>query len=214
MASTETVSTTPGLQHALLQSCHQTLIHLGDLSRYQEFELGRKEKDRNWGPAIGYYDLAIAVNPSSGTPFNQLAIISKAEDDHARALYYLYRAQSAFEPPSTAWANLQLEFKKIREASERKSSAAGADRREGNPLADLQRRLPLLHARCFGGIELAEYDELESSVLGQLTDGLKEWSLETSFVNRMVLSNVAADFTAGDRWQGKFIWPGPWTWPR
>jgi hypothetical protein len=52
------------LRRLILQSCHATLIRLGDLSRYRESEL--VSKDRNWGPAIGYYDLASVINPASG----------------------------------------------------------------------------------------------------------------------------------------------------
>ncbi|KAI4194898.1 MAG: hypothetical protein LQ346_003589 [Caloplaca aetnensis] len=160
-----------------------------------------KGKDRNWGPAIGYYDLAIAINPASGLPHNQLAIISKSEGDHARALYHLYRAQNALEPPPTAFANLQLEFKKIREASERRNTTAGANWESDDPLASLQRYVPLLHACCFDDINFPEYSNMETQVLEQLRVGLTRHCLETNFVNRMVLSNIAADFTAGDRWQ-------------
>lgn len=192
---------TAKLRHTLLQCCHQSLIRLGDLSRYRESELSMKGKDRNWGPAIGYYDLAIAINPASGLPHNQLAIISKSEGDHARALYHLYRAQNALEPPPTAFANLQLEFKKIREASERRNTTAGANWESDDPLASLQRYVPLLHACCFDDINFPEYSNMETQVLEQLRVGLTRHCLETNFVNRMVLSNIAADFTAGDRWQ-------------
>lgn len=164
-----------------------------------------KGKNKNWGPAIGYYDLAIAVDPSSGIPYNQLAIISKTEGDHARALYHLYRAQCAFEPPATAFANLELEFKKIREASERGCEEAETCGPSDDPLATLQRVLPLLHARYFGSMEFPEYMESETKMLESLIVGLTKHMLETSFVNRMVLSNIAADFTAGDRWQGNMV---------
>ncbi|KAL8701445.1 MAG: hypothetical protein Q9201_004897 [Fulgogasparrea decipioides] len=185
----------------VLQSCHQTLIHLGDLSRYRESELDGKKNEKNWGPAIGYYDLAIAIIPYSGLPYNQLAIISKAEGDHARALYNLYRALSAFDPPPTAFDNLSLEFRKIREAWNRNQQVTDTEESSDDPLANLQRWLPALHSCCFDGAESGQYDNLESKVLGQLATGLRERSVKTNFVNRMVLSNIAADFAAGDRWQ-------------
>ncbi|KAL9601723.1 MAG: hypothetical protein Q9219_002334 [cf. Caloplaca sp. 3 TL-2023] len=193
--------TSTDLQHALLQSCHRTLIHLGDLSRYRETEIDAKRKEKNWGPALGYYDLAITIYPSSGIPYNQLAIISKSEGDHARALYYLYRAQSALEPPPTALANLELELKKIHEAWERGDLAVEADAQRESPHAKLQCWFPLLHSRCFGGFDPEDYEKLESNVLQQFAVGLKERSLETNFVNRVIFSNIAADYTAGDRWQ-------------
>ncbi|KAL8830698.1 MAG: hypothetical protein Q9170_005626, partial [Blastenia crenularia] len=194
------LQTSPTVRSALLQSCHRTLIHLGDLSRYRESEIDARKKEKNWGPALGYYDLATAIYPPSGIPYNQLAIISKSEGDHARTLYHLYRAQSAFESPPTAFANLELEFKKIREAWERGDLAVDDSAAE-SPLSRLQSRLPLLHSRCFDGIDLEEFVIIEKDVLQQLATGLKERSLETSFVNRMILSNIAGDFVAGDRWQ-------------
>lgn len=200
VAAEKRLEISPDLQHALLQSCHRTLIHLGDLSRYRESEIDAKKKQKNWGPALGYYDLAIAIYPVSGIPYNQLAIISKSDGDHARALYHLYRAQSAPEPPPTAFANLELEFKKIREASNRDHILL--EPAEGNPLSKLQYLFPLLHSRCFDGMNLGDYEELESQMLQEFSTGLTQLSLETNFINRVVLSNVAADFTAGDRWQG------------
>ena len=193
------------LQHAFLQSCHRTLIHLGDLSRYRESEINSKKTEKNWGPALGYYDLAIAIYPASGIPYNQLAIISKSNNDHTRALYYLYRAQSALEPPPTALTNLELEYRKVREGSERGKMLLDAGKPSNGPLMELQKCFPLLHARCFGGVDLDEYERLEDDVLQQLASGLKERSLEANFVHRMVLSNIAADFAAGDRWQGTEI---------
>ncbi|KAL9014248.1 MAG: hypothetical protein Q9173_001090 [Seirophora scorigena] len=201
VALAETTNTTPELRRAVLQSCHRILVHLGDLSRYRESELGGKGKDKNWGPAIGCYDLAIAIYPSAGIPYNQLAIISRSEGDHFRTLYHLYRAQCAFEPPPTAFANLELELRKVREASDRSQLNLDPKGHSDDPSASLERSWPSLHARCFNGNAFAEYEDLESKVLGQLATRLEEQSLEANFVNRMVLSNIAADFTAGDRWQ-------------
>jgi hypothetical protein len=102
------------LRKRILQSCHATLIRLGDLSRYRESEL--VSKDRNWGPAIGYYDLASVINPASGASQNQLAIIALADGNHLRATYHLYRALSAQEPHPTAKGNLEIELRKIMSA--------------------------------------------------------------------------------------------------
>ncbi|KAL8693149.1 MAG: hypothetical protein Q9218_001969 [Villophora microphyllina] len=192
---------TPGLQVVVLQSCHQALIHLGDLSRYRESELGFKKKEPNWGPAIGYYDLAIASHPSSGIPYNQLAIISKAQVDDATTLYNLYRALSAYESPPTAFDNLNLEFRKIREAWNRDELHNGSDVSREDSSRNFQRWFPFLHACCFDGIDMVEYGNPERKTLEHFAAGLEDRSLKPNFVNRMVLSNIAADFAAGDRWQ-------------
>ncbi|KAL8734850.1 MAG: hypothetical protein Q9166_001202 [cf. Caloplaca sp. 2 TL-2023] len=199
--SEKNTETTPELQHAILQSCHRSLIHLGDLSRYRESELASKNKKKNWGPAIGYYDLATAIHPSSGVPYNQLAIISRIKGDHALALYQLYRAQSVHEPPATASENLNLEFKKVREAWKRDGLADDTNDPIDSPLIYLKIWFPFLHSCCFGGIASQEYSRLESKGLDQLETGLKERSVDTDFVNRIVISNIAADFAAGDLWE-------------
>ncbi|KAI4254068.1 MAG: hypothetical protein LQ352_003314 [Teloschistes flavicans] len=189
------------LTNALLRSCHRTLIHLGDLSRYRESELEARKKEKNWGPAIGYYDLAIAINPSSGIPYNQLAIISKAQKEHARTLYNLYRALSAYESPPTAFDNLNLEFKKIREARDQDRLESNPDVSSEDYLSYLQHWFPFLHACCFDGINMIDYRGLECQTLERLAAGLETCLLKPTFVNQMVLSNIAADFAAGERWQ-------------
>ncbi|KAL8772663.1 MAG: hypothetical protein Q9209_002324 [Squamulea sp. 1 TL-2023] len=199
--SKETTHPTPELQRTVLESCHRTLIHLGDLSRYRESELDTKGKKKNWCPAIGYYDLAIAINPSSGVPHNQLAIIARFEGNHIRTLYHLYRAHRAYGSPPTAFQNLSLELKKLLDSSKSADLVVDASERTDNPLITLQCGFPLLHAYCFSGTGTHGYDALESRVLKDLRNGFKQDNLDTDFVNMVVLSNIAADFTTGDRWQ-------------
>ncbi|KAL8683723.1 MAG: hypothetical protein Q9186_000357 [Xanthomendoza sp. 1 TL-2023] len=193
--------TSPERQHALLQSCHQTLIRLGDLSRYRESCWNNKARKKKWGPAIGYYDLAIAVDPFSGLPYNQLGIIYRTEDNPIRTLYYLYRALSAHEPPPTAFDNLCLEFKRIQEKAWEPNGLVDAPSLTEDPLTHMQCWFPLLHSLCFSGTATQEYDRLEGKILEQLCIGLNERSLDADFVCMVVLSNIAADFAAGDRWQ-------------
>ena len=175
---------------------------MGDLSRYRTSELDTK-KEKDWGPAIGYYDLAIAIYPPSGISYNQLAIISKVQGDRTRTLYNLYRALSAYEPPPTAFDNLDLELKKIREGKTPQTAKGSDDRLEPSQSANLQRWFPLLHACYFDSDDSVDYEILEKKMLKCLVEGLRERSLKTTAVNRLVLSNIAADFAAGDRWQGK-----------
>ena len=59
-----------------------------------------------------------------------------------------------------------------------------------------------LHARCYNGVEFSEHDELESEVLSHLAIDLKERSLEGT-LNKFILINVAAEYFAGERLQGK-----------
>ena len=195
------VEASQSVRHAVLLSCHQTLVRLGDLSRYRETELGGKEA--KWGPAIGYYDLAGAVYPPSGVSHNQLAVIAKHREQHLSAIYHLYRALSADESHPMAKANLELEFKKVEAAWTKdettKTGANGGPLRLGKSLENWFMRL---HARCYKGLDFAEHDELENEVLSQVAVDLKERSLE-SLLNKVVLINITAQFSASEDFQSK-----------
>ncbi|RHZ52327.1 uncharacterized protein CDV56_106298 [Aspergillus thermomutatus] len=176
------------LRADVLRSCHSTLIRLGDLSRYRETEL--VSKDRNWGPAIGYYDLAIAIYPASGASHNQLAVIALADGNHLRATYHLYRALAAQEPHPSAKGNLEIEFRKVRHAWRKRELIRPED--AGIPGRALAPWFVYLHAQCYKGNDFPEHDELESEVLNQLAVDLKERSLEGT-LQKFCLINIAAE---------------------
>ncbi|KAI9669795.1 MAG: hypothetical protein M1829_005050 [Trizodia sp. TS-e1964] len=187
----------PELKHSVILSCHQSLVRLGDLSRYRETEL--TDKDRNWGPATGYYDLAGAIYPASGASHNQLAVIALADGSHLRSTFHLYRALAVEEPYPTARPNLELEFKKILlawEKGELITNTAGPNGQGRALIAWFVR----LHARCYKGEEFSEHDELENEVLSQLMVELKERPLD-GILQKFVLINVSAEYFAGVRLQ-------------
>ncbi|KAJ5619007.1 hypothetical protein N7510_002991 [Penicillium lagena] len=182
------------LRKRILQSCHATLIRLGDLSRYREAEL--VSKDRNWGPAIGYYDLASVIYPASGASHNQLAIIALADVNHLRATYHLYRALSAQEPHPSAKGNLEIEFKKVMNAWAKRELIRPED--AGIPGRALAPWFVYLHAQCYKGTDFPEHDELESEVLSQLAVDIRERSLEGT-LQKFCLVNIAAEAFARTR---------------
>jgi hypothetical protein len=179
----------PGLRQRILLSCHATLIRLGDLSRYRETEI-ITGKGRNWGPAIGYYDLAGIIHPASGASHNQLAVIALADGNHLRATYHLYRALSAQEPHPTSKGNLEIELRKILSAWAKRELIPQED--AGIPGKALTPWFVYLHAQCYKGLDFAEHDELENEVLSQLAVDLKERSLEGT-LQKFVLINIAAE---------------------
>lgn len=187
------------LRKRILQSCHATLIRLGDLSRYREAEL--VSKDRNWGPAIGYYDLASVIYPASGASHNQLAIIALADVNHLRATYHLYRALSAQEPHPSAKGNLEIEFKKVMNAWAKRELIRPED--AGIPGRALAPWFVYLHAQCYKGTDFPEHDELEAEVLSQLAVDIRERSLEGT-LQKFCLVNIAAEAFARVRATGKY----------
>ncbi len=178
----------------IIRSCYSTLVQLGDLSRWRETEL-KTTKERNWGPAKGYYDLAAALDPTSGMSYNQLAVIALADEDHLRAVYYLYRAVSVENPAPQAQGNLQLEFKKLRKG---KPLAADEAAVEGNLL--LQRDFNLFHARCVEPT-FAGHEEQMIKILASLRDELREKPFDT-VIRKFCLINIAAESTAARKVRG------------
>ncbi|KAL4928695.1 uncharacterized protein BDV17DRAFT_281790 [Aspergillus undulatus] len=188
LSAAPTPQITEPVRKYVLQSCHATLIRLGDLSRYRETELATKE--RNWGPAIGYYDLATVIYPASGASHNQLAIIALADANHLRATYHLYRALSAQEPHPSARGNLEIEFRKVMNLWAKRELIGPED--AGIPGRALAPWFVYLHAQCYRGVDFPEHDELESEVLNQLAVDLKERSLEGT-LQKFCLINIAAE---------------------
>ncbi|KAF2843813.1 hypothetical protein M501DRAFT_926145 [Patellaria atrata CBS 101060] len=190
---------TPELTHRLLLSCYQTLIYLGDLSRYRETETGGKEQ--NWGPAVGYYGLATEIYPQSGMAHNQQAVIALADGNHLRATYHLYRSLSTKEPHPLALKNLEIEFKKIVSAWDKGELINNRRGGEGNvPGKALIAWFVRLHSKCYKGEDFNGHDELENEVLSQLALELKERSLEGT-LQKFVLINIAAEYFASVKLQ-------------
>ncbi|KAF2683675.1 hypothetical protein K458DRAFT_389592 [Lentithecium fluviatile CBS 122367] len=184
----------PSLKDHVLRSCHQTLIQLGDLSRYRESELG-DEKNRNWGPAKGYYDLAGEIYPDSGHSHNQLAVVAREDGNHFRAVYHLYRSLASKSPYPQAKQNLELEFKRIVSAWEKGELIQKRNSADSNPGHALIAWFVRLHSKCYKGEDFKEHDELESEVLSHLAIEIKEHSLD-SILQKIILINLAAEYFA------------------
>lgn len=188
-----------------LLTCHQTLIQLGDLSRYRETEL--VEKDRNWGPAKGYYDLAAEIYPDSGISHNQLAVIAREDGDHFRSTYHLYRSLATKQPHPQAKSNLELEFKKIVAAWSKGELINNHKSPDGTSAGRaLIAWYVRLHSKCYKGQEFPQFDELEGEVLSHLAIELKERSLD-SILHKIVLINLAAEYYSAVRMQSKLSRP-------
>lgn len=189
------------LRKKVLDSCHHTLICLGDLSRYRASE--KLDKNPDFGPAIGYYGLACTLRPSSGMGHHQQAVIALEQRHHLRAIYHLYRAMVVAEPHPNAVNNLKLEFDKTNAAWDR-----GELIQKGPPNDPEASKRTLvgwfvrMHSMCYKGEPFREYEELEREVLGRLAAEIKQRSLDSTLI-RMIMVNLAAQYNAGEKFQGK-----------
>ncbi|KAF3938705.1 hypothetical protein ABW19_dt0208903 [Dactylella cylindrospora] len=128
--------------------CYESLLHLGDLSRYRENygEPNPRNPDaKNWGPAKGYYSLARKVLPAHPKAFNQLAVLAQYEHNHFTGIYYLYRSLLAEEDDSTTHevtiGNLRVCFTRIL-----KDHAAAPEPSSPEEITSIFSRY---HAHCF-----------------------------------------------------------------
>jgi len=191
----------PGLRDQMLLSCHQTLIYLGDLSRYRTAE--KLDKDPTWGPAMGYYSLASSLRPSSGLAFHQQSVVAFEEGDHLRATYYLYRSIVAEEPHPNALSNLEIQYRKVTRAWD-----SGELRPRVNPRDRSTTRKAMLawfirmHSLCFQGHTFSGHDQLETELMSHLATELKGQTFDGTLV-KICLVNFAAQSTAARRFQGR-----------
>ena len=178
---------------ALQISCHSTLLHLGDLSRYRNM---LRTQDRSWKVAIAYYNLADALCPDIGSAQNQLAVIALADANHLDAVLHLYRATTAKEAYPLARGNLEIEFKKISTAWDKQRSLP-----QTNSLNTLTWWFVLLHSRYYEGKIFSTREELENEVLSRLRVLLKTQSFD-DILEKFVLINVASQTVALKRVDG------------
>ena len=194
-------SISPELRKKILDSCHSTLIYLGDLSRYRASE--KLDKEPDFGPAIGYYGLACTLRPSSGMGHHQQAVVAlEQRNNHLRAIYHLYRAMVVDETHPNAAKNLKVEFDKTNTAWDKGELIPKA---QPNDSKAAKRTLVgwfvRLHSMCSKGEEMRGYDELEREVLGQLAAEIKQRPLGHTLM-RMLMVNIAAQYKATEVFQG------------
>lgn len=189
------------VQQAVILSCHQTLIYLGDLFRYRAAE--RLDREPDWGPAIGYYALAASLRPCSGLAFHQQSVVAFEQGDYLRSTYYLYRSINVDEPHPNAIPNLELQFKKITAAWQKGDLVP-----KPSPQDPVGSRKALVswfirfHSLCYNGQLFPGYDELEREVLSRAATEMKGRTLDT-VLSKMSLINLCAQATAGKQFESK-----------
>ncbi|KAK3380030.1 hypothetical protein B0T24DRAFT_590544 [Lasiosphaeria ovina] len=168
-------------------SCHKTLVHLGDLSRYRTL---MRSKERRWDIALAYYALANELIPESGLAHHQCGVIYDETKNHLELVYHLYCAMACAEPHPNAPANLEREFRDLRE--QKAGSAKGAT-------DALVSWFVKLHAFYFKGEEFPGRKELESEVDHRLAMAMKSTAQSEATQSgtdmgllKMVLININA----------------------
>lgn len=159
-------------------------------------ELVAQEEDRDWAPAIGYYDLALTVCPGSGQPFNQRAIIALSSKNLFRATYYAYRSLTAEDPHPQASDNLRSIMNRISKAWDKGELTTDANAAAGATLpASVVASFLRLLQQYSQGVESTSTPELETEVCTRLKSCLQQEPEEPAPV-KLVLSSIAAQQAA------------------
>lgn len=186
------------LQEKLLRSCYNSLIQLGDLSRWRETELAGTDK-RNWAPAIGFYDLASTILPQVGTAQNQLSLIALADGNLLRGIYHLYKALSTPEQQLKPLVdNLSRAYQKIDTlADSTKIIYTRKDKTSFVTASSCKDCYLMLLSDCFRGKDIAKEAQFEQQVVSQLEWALKQDD-QRSTTYRVAFINIAGNSFAED----------------
>lgn len=93
------------------ESIYRCLVFLGDIARYKEMHAFQSSKA--FHEASAYYDGAILLDPSNGSAYNQLAVISTYKDDVLGSAYNYVRSMMTASPFATAEGNLDTFLSKV-----------------------------------------------------------------------------------------------------
>lgn len=197
LSTQSTNETRDQLHDAIIASCHQALVRLGDLSRWRETQYPAK-KD-HWGPAINYYELAKSLDIRSGVSHNQLAVIASVGANHLGTLYHLYRALVARNPYPGATGNLTVELKRLCESQRRSEAVPSVD----NDPHSLVTSFLHLHICCLERADISRIDDIQSDYFVKLEASLRG-HIQDEVLERMILISIAAEYVAGVRLQGEF----------
>ncbi|KAF4467647.1 SMG7 [Fusarium albosuccineum] len=190
-SSSDIISPVPGQIYPLvLNSCHFTLICLGDLARYQ-VQTGLKKS--SYRIALAYYSLAYDLKPDSGFPFHQMGIISLEEGKDLDVVYYFYRSIATADPHPNARQNLESKFKTILQPD--KNPSKKQTRGMSDPFVTWFTKL---HASYYRDEVMSYSSELEREVLHRL-DRAAKGTDHVEVLFKMTLINISSYYVASQK---------------
>lgn len=189
------ISPVPDRLHKMvLNSCHSTLIRLGDLARYRVQAKHKKSYDM----ALAFYSLGHDLMPDSGFAFHQMGIVNIEEGNHLDVVYHFYRAWAVEKPHPMAKQNLEAKFKSLANQNAiQRSKASSSSAHEAFVLWFLR-----LHALFYKGDPIsAQHHELEREVMHRLAMAAKDPTC-AHILLKMALVNMSASCIASAQYDG------------
>jgi hypothetical protein len=103
---------------------YKCLLFLGDIARYTEQNSDSKEK--NFSVALRYYERAAFMEPESGNPHNQMAVLAGYGSAECVAVFHYCRSILAKKPFAAGLENLLIFYNKVRKQHEAWLDGEGA----------------------------------------------------------------------------------------
>ncbi|TID17926.1 Telomerase activating protein Est1 [Venturia nashicola] len=187
------------LKVVVLDLGHETLLHLGDLSRWRYQSQIGKTRDVEWRAAARYYRLANEMLPSSGFGKHQEAVLALGANKYFYALSYLYHSMCAETPYPEANQNLDILLRKRLDIPWDDLIQKVWTHDGGNSVSTLRAWFLKFHVECYRGIEFSQHAQMESEIVTQLSNALKDDSDLTSTLMHMVTISIGGEFVALDK---------------
>ncbi|KAF9113459.1 hypothetical protein BGX27_001523 [Mortierella sp. AM989] len=170
-----TLEITDAARQCAISSCHKCYIFLGDLARYRQTHNDSPKK--NWSAARDYYNEARNLLPSSGNPYNQLAVIATFAPNNFLALYFYYRSLAVRIPFNTARNNIKVLIQKVAAdpenskkfvREERPNDRQAANTKDSSQLDDFLAKFILQHGALF----VSSTEKFDSELMGNALEKL------------------------------------------
>lgn len=187
------------LKIVVLDLGHETLLHLGDLSRWRYQSQIGKPGDVEWRTAAKYYQLANEMLPNSGFGKHQEAVLALGANKYFYALSYLYHSMCAETPHPEANQNLDILLRKRLDIPWDDLIQKVWTHDGGNTVATLRVWFLKFHLECYRGAEFSQYAQMESEVVTQLSNALKDGTDLNSTLLNMVTISIGGEFVALDK---------------
>lgn len=189
------------LKKVIIALVYETLLHLGDLSRWRYVAHLGKTGELEWKNAAIYYQLAYEVLPSSGFAKHQEAVLALNDNKYFYALSHLYQSLCSEVQHPEASQNLDLLLRKRLNIPMNDLIQVVRTRHGGNAIATLRAWFLRLHVECYQGVEFTAHDEMENEILNRLSTALKDGTDVSSTVLHMVLVSIGGEYVAVEKAQ-------------
>ncbi|KAF9572513.1 hypothetical protein EC968_009737 [Mortierella alpina] len=156
---------------------------------------------KNWSAARDYYNEARNLLPSSGNPYNQLAVIATLAPNNFLALYFYYRSLAVRLPFMTARNNIRVLIQKMTAhpekskkfiKDERPNDRQVANAKESTQLDDFLSKFILLHGALF----LRTVEESDGALMEENLERLiVERQIDPDLLLKIQIINMSSLYT-------------------